>query len=211
MVMIQRERTPSAQIEPAIVAAATILLEREGPDALSIRRIASEAGVAPMGVYNHFESKAGVIDALFRSGFERLGQALASLDLVVDPYVALLEAGRRYRSLAIAHPEIYRLMFMRSIHGYEPTPESKLVALEAFAGLARAVVRGNEAGVIEVDDTVAASQVIWSAIHGWVSLEIDGMQFCEDPELGVELLCRAVVDGLGSDSTRIQRSQQNHE
>ena len=60
-------RTPSTKIEDRLVAAAFHLLEAEGPEALSVRRVAAEAGVAPMGVYNHFEGgKNGVVDAIFR-------------------------------------------------------------------------------------------------------------------------------------------------
>ena len=59
-------------MESALLDAASELLEQEGPDALSVRRIAAAAGVAPMGVYNHFASKFGIIDALFMDGFGRL-------------------------------------------------------------------------------------------------------------------------------------------
>ena len=71
-----RTRTPSAGMEAALLEAAADILETEGPDALSVRRIAAAAGVAPMGVYNHFESKSGIIEALFIQGFERLAAAL---------------------------------------------------------------------------------------------------------------------------------------
>jgi AcrR family transcriptional regulator len=51
-----RTRTPSVAMEAALLEAAAGILETEGPDALSVRRIAATAGVAPMGVYNHFKS-----------------------------------------------------------------------------------------------------------------------------------------------------------
>jgi AcrR family transcriptional regulator len=54
-------------------------------------------GWPPMGVYNHFDSKNGVIEALFTQGFERLREALTTIAEIQDPYDALLEAGRRYR------------------------------------------------------------------------------------------------------------------
>src|ERR1700692_4733739 len=112
-----RTRTPSAGMESALLEAASELLEQEGPDALSIRRIAAAAGVAPMGVYNHFSSKSGIVEALFVQGFDRLGQAMVSLNEIADPLDALSEAGRRYRSLALAHPMAYQLMFLRAVPG----------------------------------------------------------------------------------------------
>src|SRR5277367_5713740 len=97
-----RTRTPSVDMEAALLAAATEILETDGPDALSVRRIAATAGVAPMGVYNHFESKFGIVEALFIQGFERLGAEMAAMAQIEDPSEALREGTRRYRSLALA-------------------------------------------------------------------------------------------------------------
>ena len=104
-----------------LLASAVEILEAEGPEALSVRRIAAAAGVAPMGVYNHFDSKNGIIEALFIQGFERLREALTNIADIADPYEALREAGRRYRALAQAHPMVYQLMFLRTLPGYEPS------------------------------------------------------------------------------------------
>ena len=65
-------------MEAALLASAAEILETEGPDGLSVRRIAAAAHVAPMGVYNHFDSKYGIVEALFIQGFERLGEAMAT-------------------------------------------------------------------------------------------------------------------------------------
>src|SRR5271167_3529747 len=105
-----RTRTPSAGMEGALLTSAAEILETEGPDGLSVRRIAAAAGVAPMGVYNHFESKFGIIEALFVQGFERLRDAMASIGEIPDPSEALLEGARRYRALALAHPMVYQIM-----------------------------------------------------------------------------------------------------
>src|SRR5580693_7547900 len=99
-----RTRTPSAGMEGALLASAADILETEGPDGLSVRRIAAAAGVAPMGVYNHFESKFGIVEALYVQGFHRLGVAMAAMAQISDPAQALLEGARSYRTLALAHP-----------------------------------------------------------------------------------------------------------
>ena len=57
-------------MEGALLTSASEILETEGPDALSVRRIAAAASVAPMGVYNHFESKFGIVEALYVQGFD---------------------------------------------------------------------------------------------------------------------------------------------
>src|SRR6202161_3568143 len=78
MTEIRRTRTPSVGMEAALLSSAADLLETEGPEGLSVRKIAAAAGVAPMGVYNHFESKFGIVEALFIQGFERLRDATES-------------------------------------------------------------------------------------------------------------------------------------
>src|ERR1700735_3147449 len=141
-----RTRTPSAGMEGALLASAADILESEGPDGLSARRIAAAAGVAPMGVYNHFESKSGIIEALYIQGFGRLGAAMQAMGQIADPSEALLDGARRYRALALAHPMAYQLMFLRAVPGFEPSNHAKEVAADAFEGLVAAVTRAMDAG-----------------------------------------------------------------
>ncbi len=86
-----------------------------------MRRIAAAANVAPMGVYNHFESKFGIVEALFVQGFDRLGVEMAAMAQIDDPTEALREGARRYRALALAHPMAYQVMFLRAVPGFEPS------------------------------------------------------------------------------------------
>ena len=135
-------------METALLDAASELLEQEGPDALSVRRIAAAAGVAPMGVYNHFTSKFGIINALFELGFERLSDALAEVSSIADPLEALVESGRCYRALALAQPMMYQLMFLRAVSGFEPSEDALVMAANAFNGLVTAVRRAMDSGQI---------------------------------------------------------------
>ncbi len=182
-----RNRTPSADMRGALLTAAADILEAEGPDALSVRRIAAAAGVAPMGVYNHFDSKNGIIEALFIDGFERLREALTTIADIEDPYEALREGGRRYRALALAHPMTYRLMFLRTIPSFEPSLVALEIAARAFESLVAAVTRAMAAGVLAVGPPTETAQVIWSNVHGWASLELAGIGFVEDQDGGFDL------------------------
>jgi AcrR family transcriptional regulator len=183
-------------MEAALLEAAAELLEKEGPDALSVRRIAAAAGVAPMGVYNHFSSKFGIVEALFERGFEELRDAIATSTQTDDVLEDLRESGRRYRALALAHPMMYRIMFLRAVPGYEPSDHALEVAASAFEALAAAVRRAMAAGALAPAPEVETAQVIWSAIHGWVSLELLGMGFIEDTDAGFGLVCSSILRGL---------------
>ena len=191
-----RTRTPSADVRSALLEAAAHLLETAGPDALSVRRIAAAAHVAPMGVYNHFDGKHGVVEALWVESFDRLRVTLESLGEVDDPGDALVEGFRRYRALAQAHPMAYRLMFLDGVPGFEPSVEAAWSAAMSFEALVAVVRRAMEAGAVTAGDAVQVAQVVWAAVHGWVSLELDGMIFLADADAGAEAMARTLIGGF---------------
>ena len=187
-------------MEAALLSSAADLLETEGPDGLSVRRIAAAANVAPMGVYNHFESKFGIVEALFIQGFERLGAEMAAMGQIEDPLEALREGARRYRALALAHPMAYQVMFLRAVPGFEPSEHAVGVCTGTFESLVAAVQRAMQAGVIAEAPPTETAQLIWATIHGWVSLELLGLGFVEDQDAGYDRLCEALLRGLRPES-----------
>jgi AcrR family transcriptional regulator len=84
-----------------IVEVATAILDAEGLDALSTRRLANELGVRAPSLYNHFATKEEILDAV--------GDAIiAQVDLTMfsgrDWATALTEWARAYRRALAAHP-----------------------------------------------------------------------------------------------------------
>ncbi|MFZ0248880.1 MAG: TetR/AcrR family transcriptional regulator [Acidimicrobiales bacterium] len=191
-----RTRTPSAGMEGALLASAEDILESEGPDGLSVRRIAAAAGVAPMGVYNHFESKFGIVEALYVQGFQRLADAMAAMTQIDDPAEALLEGARAYRALALAHPMAYQVMFLRAVPGFEPSDPALTSCTRGFDLLVATVQRAIRAGVIAPGSPTETAQMIWASIHGWVSLELLGFGFVDDHDLWYDRLSEALLRGL---------------
>ena len=193
--MTPRTRTPSNEVGTAVIDGALRVLESDGPGALTVRRIASEAGVAPMGVYNHFGGKDGVVEQLFVRGFDQLRAAFADVGSD-DASEDLIEAGRRYRRNALAHPAMYAVMFELAIRDFEPSPEAKLEALASFEELVRLVRRAMDTGDIATADPVDVAQGVWSLCHGQVSLELRGIGFVEDLDAHHERVMRAMLRGL---------------
>ena len=193
--MTPRTRTPSNEVERAVVDGARRLLETEGPGALTVRGIAAEAGVAPMGIYNHFGGKDGVVDRLFAEGFDDLSDAFTDVD-TDDAAADLLEAGRRYRARALAHPAMYAVMFERAVPGYEPSDEAKAHATACFQQLVGLVRRARAAGAVEAEDPVEVAQRVWSLCHGQVSLELRGIGFVGDLDAHHEALLATMLRGL---------------
>jgi AcrR family transcriptional regulator len=186
-------RTPSDAVAAEVLAAARRLLERDGEEALTVRGIAREAGVAPMSLYNHFHAKDGVVDELVVRGFERLRQEIDGAAGDPDPTAALIDAGRRYRQLALEAPATYRMMHLRADEARHGDAARVLEAgADAFSALVRLVARVQFTAGIDEPPEVGA-QAVWAMVHGWVSLELAGKVFTDDPEASFERLLSAGV------------------
>jgi AcrR family transcriptional regulator len=188
-------RTPSLEVETALLEGAERLLESQGVGALTVRQMAAEAGVAPMGVYNRFGGKAGVLDALTARGFDQLAATLDAIE-ETEPLEALAEAARRYRRFAKARPSLYGLMFDRAIPGWQPSPKAVSRAAESFGRLVGYVTRAMAARAIAPGDATEIAQRLWSASHGVVSLELRGLGFVADVDTHHELLVQSLLAGF---------------
>jgi AcrR family transcriptional regulator len=88
-----------------LVEAGRRILEAEGPDALSLRAVAREAGVSPAAPYHHFKDKGELLDAIAAEGWHELGEALAKgRAKAPDARSALTEIGVFYVCFARDNP-----------------------------------------------------------------------------------------------------------
>jgi AcrR family transcriptional regulator len=165
-------RTPSADVERSLVDAAVTALERDGFAALTVRAVAAEAGVAPMGVYNHLDGKDGLVAAVLIRGFDGLSGALIAL-AGLPPGRRLREAGRAYRRFALGNPAVYALMFGSAKTG-DGRDQVNQHAEAAFAALVAVVVAAQQAGLVMAGEPFDLAMRIWSAVHGAMSLELAG-------------------------------------
>ncbi|HEY1926484.1 MAG TPA: helix-turn-helix domain-containing protein, partial [Caulobacteraceae bacterium] len=89
----------------ALVAAGRRILETEGPDALSLRAVAREAGVSPAAPYHHFKDKDELLDAVSAEGWRELGDAIARARAeAASAAVAVTEIGVAYIRFARENP-----------------------------------------------------------------------------------------------------------
>jgi AcrR family transcriptional regulator len=190
-------RTPSRELQSALVDAAEAVLVREGPGAVTVRAVAAEAGVAPMGVYNRFGSKEGLIEVLLIRGFEGLRQAVAAHG-ELDPIERLYASGVRYREFALANREHYAMMFGGPLSSVSPSAELDLCATKAFGELVEHVATAIAAGRLLAGDPQDMAQQIWSAVHGAVTLEMQGKVLTPDPEATYRRLLDMIVRGLAA-------------
>jgi AcrR family transcriptional regulator len=165
----------TADLATRLVDEAGRILSRDGAAALSLRRLATATGTSTMAVYTLFGDKNGLLAAMYRAGFERLGAAeVAAVEGVTDPLSALAELGYAYRRAALANPHLYDLMFGRPVAAFEPGPADKAVADATFRPLVEAVQRCLDAGVLIGADPERMAFYLWAVTHGMVSLELAG-------------------------------------
>jgi len=175
-----------------VLDVASRLLEAEGPDALTMRRIAGEAGCSTSVLYTMFGGKPGVAEGLWREGFDRLRQAMerASGD---DPLARLAAIGQAYRANALANRAYYAVMFQRPIPGFEPSAEAYADSLQPLRILIDAVAGCIAAGVFRPADPAHVAGVLWAAAHGAVSLELAGHEGAVDAEARFQDLLAAAA------------------
>jgi AcrR family transcriptional regulator len=192
--MMQKTRTPSLQIGPEVLRSALAILDEEGPDGFTVRAIAERAGVAPMAIYNHFDGVNGVIDAIWTRGFELLGQAvMCHTDNVEDDFIS---AGLGYRRFALENRGLYTVMFLHQFRNFEPSIAGIQIAAQTYHALFTVVERCRATGLFDRSTASDAAQVIWSACHGYVSLELRDMNFARDADYTYATLLATLRRGL---------------
>lgn len=101
-------------LEPdAIVKAALVLMENEGPDAFSVRKLGVEFGCDPMAVLYHFKSKNG----LERAMADAINAEIASVDPTAPWRARLADLAIQYRGLAMKYPRTFPLLMRFWITG----------------------------------------------------------------------------------------------
>ena len=138
----RRGRTPSADVERELLSAAEAVLARDGPGGLTVRAVAAEAGIAPMGVYNRLGGKDGLVDALLIKGFDRLRVTVdAAMNDTAEPNMRarFLSCGLSYRRFALDNPHFYAIMFEDVFLHEHDNPQVEEHAAAAFGALVRIV------------------------------------------------------------------------
>lgn len=162
----------------ALLAAAHRLLAETGPDSLTVRRIATEAGMSTMNVYSRFGGKDGVVDELYADGYRRLVDVITAVPTTDEVAGDLERVAQAYRTFAVENPTYYGIMFRSTVHGFHPSEESTALGLGGLASLVERVQAGQDSGVItnsDVDTSADIAGWLWATCHGLVSLELDGV------------------------------------
>jgi AcrR family transcriptional regulator len=152
-----------------LIEAAQAILEREGPQALSLRAVAREAGVSPAAPYHHFKDKGDLMLAVAEQGFNDLGEAMTrAIEAAgeLSPEQRVTEIGVAYVQFAQEHPALYRVMYDCS-RNLETLPDTVHEKEESSYGLVKEALLA--AGRADPGDQIGlelATVASWCAAHG---------------------------------------------
>ncbi len=194
-----RERGREA-LRLGILDAAGRLLAEEGPQALSMRRVAREVNASTQVLYTMFGGKDGLANELFLEGFARLAGAHGAASRLEDPLRHIYDRAEAYFENALANPNYYRVMFSDAIPGFRPSEETLAKTWRTFDALSEAVRECALAGLFArkvAEEPREAALSLWSAAHGVVSLRLAGHLPDEEEARRVfGRTMRGVVEGL---------------
>ncbi len=147
----------------ALIMAAERVLERDGPQALSLRAVAREAGVSPAAPYHHFKDKGDLMLAIAGAGFESLSDAMRAA-VEADADKKLTTIGVAYVKFARDNPALYRVMYDSS-RNEDSMPDKAHDADSGFSMVEEAMIR---AGIDPTDDLDLKLWCIsaWCSAHG---------------------------------------------
>lgn len=150
------------------------LLRDQGAPSLTLRRVADAATTSTMGIYTCFGGRAGLLEAIYEHGFHLLHEAMtSSLGGHTDPLSRIMAVAYGYRGFALTDPALYALMFERPLPDFDPSPEQRHDALRrCFGLLVEATTAAAEAGQIRSSNPERSAYLIWTTIHGLVSIEL---------------------------------------
>lgn len=186
-----RERLDTRQ---SILATARELFLMKGFEATTIRNIAEKIEYSPSTIYQYFKDKNEIFYTIHSEAFAELVRYLNASEMHKNPMDQLIALGQIYIQFALENPELYDLMFIME------APIDFLNYLEdanwiegkmAFDYLKSVIANCIQQGLIKETDLESLSYLIWSTVHGLVTISIRK---------------RGLKIGLSDPDTIIQRS-----
>ncbi|WP_413722982.1 WHG domain-containing protein [Sodalis sp. RH23] len=168
MSIAERKGRQRAERESRIIAAARAIAEREGWNAVTIRRLAQEIEYSQPVLYSHFENRDAIVAAVAIEGFQEITAALRAAARESDGQRNALEnVAMAYLGFAFRWPALYEAMFVL------PTPlrfaeaDTRPELRAAFDAIATVVTPF-------CADAEVMTETFWATLHGLAELERSG-------------------------------------
>lgn len=175
MGIADRKERDKEELRERILSAAKFLFLEKGIEKTSIRNIADRIEYSPGIIYHYFKDKNEIFHALHQVGFQQLIEKMQVLGSVRSPLERLKAMGSIYINFAIENPDMYDLMFIKEApidHVCSSGDDSWKEGRGTFNFLRGTIDDCIGAGHFKGHDAEALSFMVWSVVHGMVSLQI---------------------------------------
>lgn len=175
-----------------------LLLNREGVEGFSLRKVASMCGVSHNAPYKHFKDKEELINEVIKEVWREFYTALLEVTKVYhnDPKLQIVEMGKAYVKFMVENPEYLKFMFLSDIVYSikiedDKLPYDKVGAFGVFKDSAERFFKE-----IGLDEKIYMQKTLtlWSMVHG-ISILIakKGIEYKGDYLVLVENMIRTSI------------------
>jgi AcrR family transcriptional regulator len=186
----RRERDRAARRQ-LIVTTARRIAEAEGWDAVTTRRLSAEIDYSQPVLYKHFSNMEAIAKSVAVDGFRELAESLSDAKGgATGPEQALRRIAHAYIDFAVANPAVYDAMFTRATTLHFAASDTPPELSAGFAELRDAVT-----AVSDSADADTATETLWAALHGLVTLGRSGRLRDGHDSERIDLLTAQIVAG----------------
>ncbi len=165
-------RAPTAD---RIIAAARRLLEREGAEAVTMRRVGDAVGITAMAIYRHHPDRAALLNAVADQGFAELAAVIQRARLPAGLEPRLVRMTDLFVDHALAHSRMFELMFLVPRKGARRYPRDFKARRSPTVNPIVAVLQeGMARGELRADDPWEIAFELGALLEGLVMLYLGG-------------------------------------
>jgi AcrR family transcriptional regulator len=163
-------------LKNALIRAGVGILARDGVSGLSLRKVASRAGVSHTAPYSHFADKQALIAAISTEGFRQLsGRVRAVMQKYHGkPQKQLIETAWEYVQFAMDDPDRFKVMFSDVLEKEKEYPEFVAESQNNFRQVVELVELNQAAGVLQAGSADLVALSAWGVVHGFITLLLEG-------------------------------------
>jgi len=173
------EAAPSyhhGDLKNALIEAGIEILAEEGIHGLSLRKVASRAGVSHAAPYAHFTDKQALIAAISTEGYRQLYERIQAVvrQYAEDPLQQLVESAWAYLDFAIQKSAHFKITFSSAVEKEQDYPELVALTHQSFELVQQIVESCQAAGILSAGPSDVVAVGLWSQVHGLAALMLNG-------------------------------------
>jgi len=177
-----RRRLRHEGTKQEILDTAWSMVRADGLAALSLRALAHAVDMEPQSLYTYFASKNALYDRMFADGNQELASRFAQAGIPDEPRAALRAVTRLFVNFAAEDQARYQLLFLRTIPGFQPSPDSYAIAVKVFTATRALLTRAGLRNDADFD--------LWTAVIAGLASQ----QLANDP--GGDRYSRLIDDAV---------------